>query len=41
MARSLGLARVGERSSPNDLIARFDPDRLPREPTVWSPESAV
>jgi glutamyl-tRNA synthetase len=41
MARSLGLARVGETPSPNDLVARFDPDRLPREPTVWSPESAV
>jgi glutamyl-tRNA synthetase len=40
MARSLGLARVGETPSPNDLVARFDPDRLPREPTVWSPESA-
>jgi glutamyl-tRNA synthetase len=41
MARSLGLARVGETPSPNDLVARFDPDRLPREPTVWSPESAA
>jgi glutamyl-tRNA synthetase len=41
MARSLALARVGETPSPNDLIARFDSDRLPREPTVWSPESPV
>ena len=41
MARSLGLAEAGEMLSPNDLIARFDPNRLPREPTVWSPETAV
>src|SRR5215207_4360671 len=41
MARSLGLARVGEMLSPDDLIARFDPERLPREPTVWSPKTAV
>jgi glutamyl-tRNA synthetase len=39
MARSLGLA--GETTSPDDLIAHFDPQRLPREPTVWSPETAV
>jgi len=41
MARSLGLARVGETPSPDDLISRFDPERLPREPTLWSPESEV
>ena len=41
MARSLGLAWVGETPSPDDLIASFDPERLPREPTVWSPETAV
>ncbi len=41
MARSLGLARVGEMPSTDDLIARFDPKRLPREPTVWSPKTAV
>jgi glutamyl-tRNA synthetase len=42
MARSLGLARVGEMPSPDDLIARFDPEGLPRgEPTVWSPKTAV
>jgi glutamyl-tRNA synthetase len=41
MARSLGLARVGEKPAPDDLIAGFDPERLPREPTVWSPGSAV
>lgn len=38
MARSLGLAEPGERPGTEDLLARFDPDRLPREPTVWSPE---
>jgi glutamyl-tRNA synthetase len=41
MARTIGLASDGETPSPNDLIARFDPDRLPYEPTVWSPEGAV
>jgi glutamyl-tRNA synthetase len=37
MARSLGLAEPGERPTPHDLIGRFDPERLPREPTVWEP----
>jgi glutamyl-tRNA synthetase len=37
MARSLGLAEAGERPTVEDLLARFDPDRLPREPTVWEP----
>jgi glutamyl-tRNA synthetase len=41
MARSLGLAEVGEMPTLDDLLARFDPDRLPREPIVWSPETAV
>jgi glutamyl-tRNA synthetase len=41
MARSLGLAEAGEKPSLGDLLARFDPARLPREPTVWSPENAV
>jgi glutamyl-tRNA synthetase len=41
MARSLGLAEAGEKPSPGDLLARFDPARLPREPTVWSPDSGV
>jgi glutamyl-tRNA synthetase len=41
MARSLGLARVGETPSPDDLIAGFDPERLPRGPTLWSPETSV
>ena len=40
MAVSLGLAEPGERPRPKDLLSRFDPEHLPREPTVWSPESA-
>ena len=38
MARSLGLAEPGETPAPADLLARFDPARLPLEPRVWSPE---
>jgi glutamyl-tRNA synthetase len=38
MARSLGLAELGEAPTPSDLLVRFAPDRLPLEPTVWSPE---
>jgi glutamyl-tRNA synthetase len=41
MARSLGLAGMGETPSVDDLIGRFRPDRLPREPTVWSPQQPV
>lgn len=41
MAHTLGLARVGEIPSPDDLVAHFDPQRLPREPTVWSAYTAV
>jgi glutamyl-tRNA synthetase len=37
MACSLGLAEPGERTAPDDLLARFDPARLRLEPTVWSP----
>ena len=37
MARSLGLAEPGEKPGIEDLLARFDPDRLPRGPTVWDP----
>jgi glutamyl-tRNA synthetase len=33
MARSLGLPG----SSPRELLAGFDPDSLPRAPTVWEP----
>jgi glutamyl-tRNA synthetase len=38
MARTLGLAETGEAPSMEDLIARFEPEHLPREPTVWSPQ---
>ena len=38
MAHSLGLAEPGEKPGIGDLLARFDPERLPREPTVWSSE---
>jgi glutamyl-tRNA synthetase len=41
MARTLGLAETGETPSMENLIARFEPHRLPREPTVWSPDTAV
>jgi glutamyl-tRNA synthetase len=40
IARSLGLAAAGEMPTPEDLLARFDLERLPREPTVWSPGPA-
>ena len=40
MALSLGLAEAGETPTPEDLLARFDPDSLPREPTIWSPGPA-
>lgn len=39
MARSLGLAEPGEAPSIDTLLSRFDPKRLPREPTVWSAET--
>ena len=38
MARSLDLAEPGEKPDINDLLARFDPKKLSRKPTVWSPE---
>ena len=41
MARTLGFAEMGETPSMDDLLDRFDPKRLPREPTVWSPSSTV
>ena len=41
MARTLGLAEIGETPSLDDLVARFEPERVPREPTVWSPQPAV
>jgi hypothetical protein len=37
MARSLELAEPGEKPTVEDLLARFDPDRLPRESTEWDP----
>ena len=41
MATSLGLAEPGEKPSLPDLLARFDPSRLPREPTIWTPTLAT
>lgn len=41
MAHSLGLADDGEVPSLEDLIARFEPGRIPREPTVWLPETEI
>jgi len=41
MARTLGLAKAGDTPSMEDLLERFDLHRLPREPTVWSPDTAV
>jgi glutamyl-tRNA synthetase len=35
MATSLGLAEAGERPGADELVARFDPAALPREPTVY------
>jgi glutamyl-tRNA synthetase len=34
MAQSLGMAGEGERPSARELVERFDPGRLPREPAV-------
>ena len=39
MARSLGLAGPGESLALGELLDRFDPAKLPTEPTVWSAES--
>lgn len=36
MARSLGMAGPEETLALDGLLARFDPARLPAEPTVWS-----
>ena len=41
MALSLGLAEPGERPGLPDLLARFDPARLPRDPAVWAPMLAT
>jgi glutamyl-tRNA synthetase len=40
MAQTTGLAEPGEKPAAQDLIERFDPARLPREPTTVSPEAA-
>jgi glutamyl-tRNA synthetase len=32
LAASVGLADAGEEPSMDELLRRFDPDRLPREP---------
>lgn len=42
MAQTLGLAEPGEAVSAEDLVERFDPEALPREPTVlagWCPNA--
>jgi glutamyl-tRNA synthetase len=36
MARSLGLAEARERVAAADLVGRFDPTRIPTEPTTFS-----
>jgi glutamyl-tRNA synthetase len=38
MAASLGMGPKGERLSPRELLDRFDPDALPREPTTLRAE---
>jgi glutamyl-tRNA synthetase len=38
LAVSLGLAEAGESPSMDELLNRFDPVRLPRQPFVYSPE---
>jgi glutamyl-tRNA synthetase len=37
LAASVGLAAPGEPVEPGELVARFDPARLPREPTTLYP----
>jgi glutamyl-tRNA synthetase len=37
MAASAGLAEPGERVTAADLVDRFDPVLLPREPTTLDP----
>lgn len=36
MASSLNLAGSGETISAEELLVRFDPEKLPMEPTIWS-----
>ena len=40
MARTLGMARPGETPTLSGLLARFDPDNLPRTPSSWDPDVA-
>ena len=37
LSSSLGLSGPGERVTAGDLLARFDPQQLPREPWVVRP----
>jgi glutamyl-tRNA synthetase len=39
LAASLDLARPGESVTPDVLVDRFDPDRVPRHPWVFSPRA--
>jgi glutamyl-tRNA synthetase len=41
LAASLGLAEEGEPVGPADLLARFDPARLPRTPWIVRPDQLV
>jgi glutamyl-tRNA synthetase len=41
IAASLHLAEPGERVRPVDLLARFDPARLPRQPWIVRPDELV
>ena len=38
MACTLNMAEPGEKITSRSLLSRFDPGRLPVEPTVWNPE---
>ena len=39
MAQTLGLVETGESPTLDELLARFGPETLPKEPTVWSAAS--
>lgn len=41
LAESLGLAARGERPTPEQLLARFEPDALPREPWLWRDDARL
>lgn len=41
LGRSLGLAAAGEAVTTTQLLGRFDPDTLPREPWTWRPNRSV